>query len=476
MALLEGIRALKEDAAIDALASGRWHSVGGSQSRRWLWPNPGEMDLVEEAGALPESIFAKRIRRLRVNNVYRTSLGSAAAMPFRSPVVATGWPEGVVGVLSDVDGAGNDVTSFGRMAATAKMFAGIHFGLVEVSETADAIHWSHVPAEALRLWRWEHEDGRIRLLQANVETIASAQSSLDLPEDPNDYEPAAARRSIFVYRAGIDSGENYAVMRYDQTSSGKYEPFWQEPKRPGRGGTRDIPLVPFYSSWGQPYRSPPRFEDAAHVQMEMIRQQSELDDMMRRAKQPLNVFSGVIPESKDKGCVDDGRAVFLHDPDARASLVQLDAGAIEVLASEVERGETQVRMACLDPMVLQPTGSATATEIGVREIRASTWLEASAKSDQASLTQLAAYTAQLLGLESSSSEGSVQLSAGVLEVFGSQGKTAELLRNLHADGLLSRRTTLNSLQGLEVGLPEDLDPEEEAKAIAEDRSNGAASS
>ena len=480
LALKEGIRALKRDAGIfehgqivtshtDVTAASSGTRAPGL--RRWLWPNPGEEDLVEQAGTLGETRFQKRMRRLRMNNVFKMSLAGAASMPWRNPVQATGWGP-TEDIFGDVTGQGQTLTDFGRTASIAKFFAGIHFGLVELDEDVSAAvrpYWVHVPASAWRHWTWTVEGGRVRLLEAKIEM---APADFDVPEDPNSFDPAEeAPRAIQVYRAGnprADAGSlerKYRVMRYERADGGEWAEAWEDWRTPGRGVLSDIPAVPFYSSWEEPFRSPPMFVDPAFSELELVRKRSELDDLERKAKEPFLLVTGAAPTKTDSGSTDMGDVFYLHSPDADGKMIQLDASNIQLLSEEIDKGEAAVRLACLDPMMGQPTGRTTATEIGFREMRVSSWLEASARSDIGSLNQMAIYTALLVGAETAAREGTLTLPTSSLEVFSTKDGLRDFFKELAALGLMSREGMWEQLKDLEVGVPDDFNVAEEAKRL-----------
>ena len=126
------------------------------------------------------------MRRLRINNVFKYSLSAAAAMPYRNQVVAEGWPSKIQDGLGNVDGQGNDLTAFLRIASGRKFFAGIHFAVATLSKDGKRWFWVHVDASEWTNWSWLYEGGRVRLLEARIRTSGAVK----VPDDPNDYDTA----------------------------------------------------------------------------------------------------------------------------------------------------------------------------------------------------------------------------------------------------------------------------------------------
>lgn len=454
-ALVEGVDAMRKDA---------------ETSKHWMWPGPGEMEL-RESGGVHRTIYADRVKRSRLRNVWKRSIEGAAALPFRQEATIDGWPEPlqgsrrVHGWQHNIDGAGASLTAFFRRVFLGKLFEGLEFVLVDLPSTAshqNRPYWVRVRPDDMHHWTWAYEHGRVRLLECKLR-LAGAKAST-LHDDPNSYDDQTTKETIRVYRAGDLSAEEGDDRRavhfkiYERGENGwravtewtKIDPIAGPPPT-------DIPLVPFYTDWTEPFRCSPPFLDAADEQAALWRKMSELDELTRKCSMPYFVLSGVDPSQSETGFTEQGDVIFIHNENGSGAIHQVAGTNIEALAKDVERTEAAIRQGCLDPLFNRPTGNITATEVGLHGIRAHSTLEAWIRSDLGSIQSLLEHTAALGGFPGRS---------GIVSMPHDFGLAADF--SLFKDLYLANKITPQTFWRLAIRankVDADFDYEAEAAAI-----------
>jgi len=394
MTLMEGVPALRRDArgqpATGASAGlsawGDTRSLPAVSGQRFLFPETVNETQVRAGEAM--SPWARRVARLRISPVYRTAVEAIAATPFSGRPTIAGWSPALADLLdgkgAGVDGRGSSVMAFYREVFRLKHFAGIHWARLEAfrgdGRTVPAL--VHLAADELLFWHWERVAGVPTLRSANVHLREGERLTYNTAND------GAAVKVVWAKWSKASGAEYWKILDRDEVPIGV------------------VPLVPFYSAWGTPFESQPPYADAAELQMEVARAQSEADDLRRRiAKGTTFVVTGWkdgIQRNRDGTesvkplPVQAVGLVFTGE--ANVQNVQIDAAPLEALRETIAQDEDLIRESCgsTSRRVL-PGEAVTATEIGLRSTESRSFMSASVLSDAASLTVCAEMMEKALG-------------------------------------------------------------------------------
>lgn len=460
LALAEGSTAIRADAGALGFAALQT-ATDSSQpltGRRWFWPDsPEELDVDPTLGA---SLYERRVRGLRVDNVYAESIRSTAAMPFSAEVMFAGWPavaeRRLRGEEGGVDGRGSGITDFYRVAFETKLFAGLHY--LRIGKSGDWPIWYQLDADSLRDWEWTYLDGRFRLLGAVVDTGSS--------------------------RLTYNTLADMSVAWEEYIHEGKDGNRWVL-KDSGRSAASQVPIIPFYCEWKTPFWSPPRFEDAADTQAEAIRARSRADNTRRKAScSDTMVIAGWKWRQKRPGDASGephgapripraGSALVFED-DVRTAWQAIDASNLEYIRDDIKADLESVRRQCLDPLRQTVEGDVKATEINFHGRRSQSYIEALVRSDMATLRTALGMTVEMLGLPV---PAAAQCSMSPEFHADQRQGTVDRVAGWAEKGLVSKEFFLETARRLTPDIPEELWEEEvrrRSPAVAPDPERAAA--
>jgi hypothetical protein len=386
-----GVRAFKEDAnagdGSNLVVPEKYTKNGNNGElerlpyRRWIWPASSE-ELEKDKALDGDSLYDQRVRSLRLDNAYAECIRSGAAMPFTVELQLGVWP-GVLdkklnGLNGGVDGRGSRARDFYRVAFEEKLFAGIHFLRIDMSGKQPI--WLHLRADDLLDWEYTYIDGEFVLLGANLVTGHGRRMTFNTILTGNT-------RTV-VWRKYLWDGKGKCWSPCDGQANGKWP-------------TNSVPIIPWYTDWREPFRSPPPFNDAASIQAQVIRTRSAMDRFRVKSLQSSNLsITGWKDASDSEGNPQPlpkrGSAIVIEDHEARVGWNSIDGGNLSVVAKDVEADMALIRAHCMDPLNQRDhKGEVKALEINLHAERTNGYLEALVKSDMATLTTAARMTAEL---------------------------------------------------------------------------------
>lgn len=307
-----------------------------------------------------------RLQSTKFTNVYRDIVESLSAKPFEQEVTLIDddnntTPSVITDFIEDVDGSGNNLTSF----ASATFFNGINsaIGWIFVDYPPDDGVVRNI-AQANQLGRrpfWSHVLGR-NILRATSEVIEGRETLTYI----KIYEPGTPDHiREFERIAASNDGPARVVWRLyrksDTIVDGKTQ-FILDSEGPVTIGV--IPLVPFATGRrdGRTFRYFPAMRDAADLQVELYQAESGLKFAKILAAYPMLTGNGVKPEKDAQGQpiklkVGPGRVLYAP-PDGNGNIgswayIEPSASSLTFLANDIKETIQQLRELGRQPLTAQ---------------------------------------------------------------------------------------------------------------------------
>jgi len=385
LTLQEGTKALRRDAAVSGhRGGGTWTDrkmPPAPDTRQFIWPSSDGEEKKRPGEYL--SRYEDRVRRLRIDNVFKSSVTAISSKPFTTRPTVTGWAPFLVDLLegkgTGIDGRGASLMAFYRPAFEAKLFAGIHFLRLEVfSATARVPALVHLFADDLLFWSWERVSGVPTLRSANIHLRDGERLTYN----------TVGESMLWAKWVWAKDADDWSINDFGVLPAGIE------------------PIFPLYTDWRRPFESPPPFADAAEAMMEAVRATSEADALRKRiANSPLFVVSGWKSgvETKSDGTksvkalpFQAGGLVFTEE--AKTDYLQIDAQALPALRETIDEDLARVREMIQSARRREiPGDQVTATEISFYAGHEMTFLQAAVASDAASLRKAVSMMARAAG-------------------------------------------------------------------------------
>lgn len=307
---------------------------------------------------------------IKFTNVYRDIVENLATKPFEEDVTlqeqagdaATKPPVEIEDFIKDVDGAGNNITSFGATTFFNGINSAIDWIFVDFPTEQDTAHIRTVAdakASGIRPY-WSHVLGR-NVLEARVKVVNGKEMLVycRIFEPGNGPVPDHVR----VFERNVDGVVVWRLyVKTDQIQIGSNTQFKLEAG--GVVSINVIPMIPFITGRrdGRTFRVWPAMKDAADLQAQLYQQESGLKFIKTMAGYPMLAANGIQPEKNADGSTKSLRAspmrVLYSKADAAGNVgtwgfVQPDAAILKFLADDVKDTIQQLRELGRQPLTAQ---------------------------------------------------------------------------------------------------------------------------
>jgi hypothetical protein len=403
---------------------------------KYMWPNPGEMEIVpigdqvtrtvmvegvgqvavamSQAGVPGYTRYELRVQRAAMPNAWARTIRSSARLPFRSRIQYDGWEpelqgvekldaegklvEKVPGWVDDVDGEGRSLDQWAAETFEDALFEGVVYGL------ADNDPREFPDPQSRRLAGARPYLTKIR--RCDVKRISISVSPGGTPRitqfvfvqpiksqdfsDPNAWvdEETDALKAITAGERLIDAGGRETLTpittRVYVYDGKKYV---HDPQRDGtiipENGLPliDIPLVPFYGKRTGPYRGESPYNgDSAELQVAVWNHMSELLNKARETSLTYLFESGLPTDEKGNARpinADSQTARYKGSTSPQADLkwVEQSAQSLKALWELIQSLLFQIEKEHHSIDSEKPTQPVTAREITLEGVHATSFLE-----------------------------------------------------------------------------------------------------
>jgi hypothetical protein len=406
----------------------------------------------------PQEDDADYIIRLEASvlyNAYRKAVNGLTGRVFAKPIqLGEDVPADIVAFMENIDLAGRGLQPFAR-DVFKDGFYGLSHILIDAPSTAPETlederssgfrpYWIHVKAHDLIGWRAKIVNGVYKLTQVRIRESYLKEAGI-YAEVPIDRIRLLEPGRFEIWDA---VGKDNAYMKVDE----------------GETGIGYIPLVTYYANRTGHMIAEPPLEDMAHLNVKHWQISSDSDNTLHVASVPLLHFAGFPPDFADT----DGEAsvsnAFVGPEASKVAYIEHSGKAIG--ASKTRLDELKEEMDILSmQMLIQKSGSQTATAKAIDTAEANSELESMALNLQDALEQALMITADRMG-KGEDAGGSLAVSTD----FGiNMHDSADLEALLKARGLkdISRETLWKEFKRRGL-LMDDFDSEvEEARLLGD---------
>jgi len=434
-----------------------------------------------------ESVEDYRIRRKHApfTNIYLDVSRNLASKPFgREAKLEEGAPQPFVDLSEDIDGQDNNFHVFAATAFQAGLDKGIDWILVDytkaplpgdgkvrsIAEEKTAglrPYWVHIPAERLIAAYSDMIDGEEAFIHARIKEDVVERDGWD----------ETTKCQVRVYDriklgAGSYAPATYEV--YEKIVDPNTKTFvWVSIEGPSPVSIGVIALVPFMAGKriGSSWQVRPPLRDIAYLQVEEYQQESNLKSNMEQTCYPMLAGNGINPTTPGQNGqpirVPVGpRAVLFAPPDSNGNhgewkIIEPSSESLKALMQKLEETQKNIRDLGMAPMTQTNLTVITTANVAMK---AQSQLQAWALSLKDALEQAFEYTAMWLNLDTAEVDVDIYTDFGV--ELGDDTDIGNVLK-CHADGLLSRQTSLEELKRRSF-LSENLDIEEEKLRLEAD--------
>jgi hypothetical protein len=308
-----------------------------------------------------------RLACTKMTNVYRDAVEGLASKPFEQEVALVKdenktVPADIETFIEDVDGSGNNLTTFASSTFFNAINSAIHWIFVDHPPAAPNIrNIADYKASGARPY-WSHVLGR-NILEAKSKVIGGKET--------------------LTYTRIFEPGkpDHVRVFERDETGIVRWE-LWRKSDHwhdyPGGGKTRfvkldgtegggivtigRIPLVPFITARrdGRSFKLFPAMQDAADLQVNLYQSESGLEFAKKLTAYPMLTGNGVRPEKDATGkplklAVGPARVLYAP-PDNSGSVgswayIEPSATSLKFLADDIKETISQLRELGRQPLV-----------------------------------------------------------------------------------------------------------------------------
>lgn len=448
----------------------------------------------------PTDQYNRRLSTAPWRPEFDDALRALRSKPFGEPVVLLGKVDDQIagaldndtkqrtgGFVDDVDGRGNNLTTFAREWFGKGIAFGLHIVLVDYPDMN--------PGD-------QAADGSTTSTPARPRTIAEEKASGARP-----YWVHIPLKSLLAcYTQMVNGKETIVHLRWRETAVvrdrftervsnrirvlevGAWE-LWEEQTlnaqgrgpaaqwaridggKIGRGPKQEtsIPAVLFFTGerTGEMAVKPP-LSQLAHMQIELYRALSREDEMLNFAGAPMLSANGMTaPTNGGSVVVGPGRVLYAPPSEGGTSwsYLQVDAAALAETRTKIAGVQEDMRRVGMQPLV-EPGGNPTATGQSIDAAQAHSAVKAWALELNDAIEQAFVFTAQWLGIDET-------ISTKVSTDFADEGANAArwgapALAAARATKDISQGTYWRGMQRYGI-LPPDFDPEAETEALAEEQ-------
>lgn len=288
-----------------------------------------------------EDEYEYRLRLTKMTNVYRDIVESLSAKPFEREVLLLGddIPDVLKDFCLDVDGAGNNLTSFTNSVFFNGVNSAIDWIYIDFPKVEGQFtNMAEYKAAGMRPY-WS------RILARNV--IRAASKMINGVE-------------TLTYIRIFEPGDENHIREFERTEGGAvtWKLFKDTGKKDAKTGTAytevdggtlkigTIPCVPFITGRrdGRTWKILPAMQDAADLQVELYQQESGLKFAKTLTAYPMLTANGVKPDKDAAGNVKPVRVgpnrVLYAPPDGAGKIgswayVEPNAESLKFLASDI---------------------------------------------------------------------------------------------------------------------------------------------
>lgn len=439
-------------------------------------------DAVRAAGRmylpqLPDESHADydyRRKAAKFTNVYRDVVESLAAKPFRKEVaIKAGASAAIMALAEDIDGQGNSLHVFAASTFFAGINSAVDWILVDAPKALDLgkrtasvadqkaagvrPYWVRIPAHCMLAVESAAIGGRQEIVHARWQENISIREGfaeksvrririLERPKQPGgNYGPATW--TVYEEREGIRVGEKVWV----EIDSG-----------PISIGV--IPLVPFIAGRrkGGSWQFVPPMKDAAHLQLDLYRAETDLQNIKTLICFPMLTGQGISPDAAGTLYAGPNRVLYTTNTEAKWSFLEPQATSLDFLAKEIDRIERQLRDIGRQPLTAQ-TGNLTVVTTAFAASKANSVISAWTLNLKDALEQALKLTAAFI---SDPSQPEVEIDQDFdLRLDGEHD--VECLSDMRSRGDLSRATFWSELKRRGL-LSAEFDPVVEAARIEQE--------
>ncbi len=404
-------------------------------------------------------VYAQRLRRTFLFNMYRSSVHNLSGRPFANPLKLTeDTPAEVLEWAKDIDLNGRSLHLFARDLLNDGIIAGRSHILIDTPRFRDPVvtlaeerernvrpYWQHVPPEAVLGWRSETFGSTPRLTQVRVAQRVVRPAgrwgeqwfNQVLVLEPGGFE---------LWEQDLDDEDDWKMLDAGETSFD------------------EIPFLTFYASWDGFMSSQPPLEDLAFTNLAHFQSMSDQRHILHVARVPL-LFGAGFPEAAEGTSqieISVNRAVLAGDPAAKLGYIEHSGAAIGAGRQDLKDLEEQMVALSLDPLIAR-VGNMTATQSALGAAESHSTLQAMAYSLRNTLNEALLITERAAGIEEG---GEVQINTE----FGLQLREAEhvgALLQMRLAGDISRETFWAELKRRDV-LSDLFDPDTEIELLDEE--------
>lgn len=421
-----------------------------------------------------------RLNSTKMTNIYRDVVDALAIKPFEEPVQLEGdsIPAQIVEFTENVDGGGNDLTSF----ASSVFFNGIN----------SAIDWIFVdfPAVDTTIVRTmaDAKAAGIRPFWSRVvaRNMLEVRSTVIAGNERLEYvricEPGSPENVRIIRREPDGRISWYLLQKTTTPIDPLPEWLWTAPTKDektyyneiGRGflSVSVIPLVPFWTGRrnGRTWKFSPPMRDAADLQIELYQEESALKFARIMSAFPMLAGNGVRPPLKSDGKTPEplriGPNIVLYaPPDASGNVgswefVEPSATSLKFLDDHIEKTQRNLRELGRQPLTAQ-SGNLTVITTAVAAGKAKSAVGAWAKGLEAALQRALSITAEFYGQKDYKPTVSVY---DEFDEFDATGKDVEALTTARKNRDISQKTYWHELQRRRI-LDDDFDAETETAEL-----------
>lgn len=317
----------------------------------------------------PEAAYEFRLKNSTCYGFYADAVNDLAARPFERPVAWQGTPSPEIeAVLGDVNGEGCSLEQFGKAWLSLAAAYGVAHVWVDYSLSA--------PAESLAEERAQRARPVLRLLPQSAVVDASVDRSgrithlrvLEFRPERTGYEEVEIAHVLEWNLVG--GSYEYKLHRRARTTGE-----WSVVEGPQPYPLDELPIATLNLSQGQRFRAQPPLLSLAEMEDQHWRTQSDHLNNLSIVSAGGIFVAGISEDEHRRGFVL-GPSAFnsASDPNAKATWLEPQGGALEQRALEIKRIESRMREMAARPMVEQ-VASRTATEVASGDARSQTLLQ-----------------------------------------------------------------------------------------------------
>lgn len=313
--------------------------------------------------------YQVRCSLVKFTNVFRDIVENLATKPFEEDISLTETeadtvpPAAIEEFITDVDGAGNNITSFGAITFFNGIASAIDWIFVDMpteQETANVRTRADAKAAGIRPY-WSHVLGR-NVLEARVKVINGKETLTYI----RIFEPGTdvSRDHVRIFERQNDGVVTWKLyVKADEIQMGSQTQFKLEAA--GLVSIDIIPLIPFITGRrdGRTFRIYPAMKDAADLQAQLYQQESGLKFSKTISAYPMLVGNGIRQEMEADGKTPKKIKVgpmrmLTTKPDGQGKYgewkyIQPDASILKFLADDVKDTIQQLRELGRQPLTAQ---------------------------------------------------------------------------------------------------------------------------